>query len=149
VYRCIVYVRLPEIPVREFTGIAHLINDLDCDVTNWILKFADGTKIFGPVCNQKFQEDLNRLFSWTKDWQMSFNIDKCKVMHIGRSSKTYNYSLDGLVLKEAEIEKDWGMMISNYLKVSHQCLSAYNKANRILRIINRTIVYKTKEIMFI
>ena len=111
------------------------INDLDCDVTNWILKFADDTKIFGPVCNQndylKFQEDLNRLFSWTKDWQMSFNIDKCKVMHIGRSNKAYNYSLGGLVLKEAEIEKDLGMMISNDLKVSHQCLSAYNKANKI------------------
>jgi len=79
---------------------------------------------------------------------MSFNIDKCKVMHIiGRSNKEYNYSLDGLVLKEAEIEKDLGMMISNDLKVSHQCLSAYNKANRILGIINRTIVCKTKEIM--
>jgi len=120
------------------------INDLDCDVTNWILKFAADTKIFGPVCNQndymKFQEDLNRLFSWTKDWQMSFNIDKCKVMHIGRSNKAYNYSLDGLVLKEAEIEKDLGMMISNDLKVSHQCLSAYNKANRILGIINRNYV---------
>ena len=46
------------------------INDLDCDVTNWILKVADDTKIFGPVCNQndylKFQEDLNQLFSWTQ-----------------------------------------------------------------------------------
>ena len=32
-------------------------------ITNWVLKFADDTKIFGPVCNQsdymKFQEDLN------------------------------------------------------------------------------------------
>ena len=39
------------------------INELDYDITNWVLKFADDTKIFGPVCNQsdymKFQEDLN------------------------------------------------------------------------------------------
>jgi len=67
-------------------------------------------------------------------------------MHVGRSNKAYDYSLDGLVLKEAETEKDLGMIISNDLKVSHQCLSAYNKANRILGI-NRMIVYKTKEIM--
>ena len=38
-------------------------------------------------------------------------------------------------------------MISKDLKVSHQCLSAYSKANKILGIINRMIVYKTKEVM--
>ena len=60
------------------------INDLDCDVTNWILKFADDTKIFGPVCNQndylKFQEDLNRKskFSWTKDWQINVKYARRK-----------------------------------------------------------------------
>jgi len=56
------------------------INDLECGITNWILKFADDTKIFGPVCDYNdytaFQEDLNRLFSWTTDWQMAFNIEK-------------------------------------------------------------------------
>jgi len=62
------------------------INDLDYDITNWVLKFADDTKIFGSDCNHqsdymKFQEDLNRLFSWTKDWQMLFNVEKCKIMH--------------------------------------------------------------------
>jgi len=48
---------------------------------------------------------------------------------------------------DAETEKDLGMMTSNDLKVSHQCLSAYNKANKILGIINRTIVYKTIDVM--
>jgi len=28
------------------------INDLDYNITNWILKFADDTKIFGPVCDK-------------------------------------------------------------------------------------------------
>ena len=78
------------------------INDLDCGITNWVLKFADDTKIFEPVCNQsdymKFQEDLNRLFSWSTDWQMLFNVEKCKIMHIGRSNKVYDYSLDGSIL---------------------------------------------------
>jgi len=39
------------------------VNDLDNNITNWSLKFADDTKIFGPVCNKAdyvlFQEDLN------------------------------------------------------------------------------------------
>ena len=50
---------------------------------------------------------------------MSFNVDKCKVMHTGKSNKAYDYSLDGLFLTEAEIKKDLEMMISNDLTVSH------------------------------
>ena len=68
-------------------------------------------------------------------------------MHIGSSNKVYDYSLDGSVLKEVAVEKDLGVMISKDLKVSHQCLSAYSKANKILGIINRMIVYKTKQVM--
>jgi len=127
------------------------INDLDCDITNWILKFADDTKIFGPVCNyndyMKFQEDLQRLFTWTKDWQMAFNIDKCKVMHFGRTNKAYSYSLDGLQLAEVSEEKDLGVVITRDLKVSQQCAAAYSKANRMLGVMNRTISYKSTDIM--
>jgi len=57
-------------------------------------------------------------------------IDKCKVMQLGRSNKAYDCSVDGFVLMEAKIEKDFGIMMSNDLKVSQQCLSAYNKANK-------------------
>ena len=103
-----------------------------------------------PVCNQsdymKFQEDLNRLFSWSTDWQMLFNVEKCIIMHIRRSNKVYNYSLDGSILKEVAVEKDLGVMISKDLKVSHQCSSAYSKANKILGIINRTIVHTMSKI---
>ena len=55
------------------------INDLDCGITNWILKFADDTKIFGTSCDirqrRKLQEDLNALFHWSTEWQMLFNVD--------------------------------------------------------------------------
>jgi len=59
------------------------INDLDYEIINWILKFAEDTKIFGPLCNtddyQRFQKDLNHLLSWTKDWQMSFKLTNVKL----------------------------------------------------------------------
>ena len=94
------------------------INDLECRVTNWILKFADDTKIFGPVCNHsdylKFQDDLNQLMSWSSVWNMSFNIDKCKVMHFGRTNKAYIYCLNDLPLTEVTEEKDLGIIIHHY-----------------------------------
>jgi len=53
------------------------------------LKFADDdTKIYSSVGSttdieiEKLQFDLHKLISWSKDWQMLFNMDKCKVMHI-------------------------------------------------------------------
>ena len=43
------------------------INDLDCEIINWILKFADDTKIFGNISTSDshitLQDDLDKL--WT------------------------------------------------------------------------------------
>ena len=56
------------------------INDLDNGVQNWILKFADDTKLFGRVRNsedgRRLQQDLDKLIQWSEDWQMLFNAGK-------------------------------------------------------------------------
>ena len=83
------------------------INDLDCGIINWILKFADDTKIFGVNSIEEhagMQDDLNKLLSWSKEWQMLFNVDKCKVMHFGRRNAGYNYHLDSNSLDEVSEE---------------------------------------------
>ena len=58
------------------------INDLDCGIKNWILKFADDTKIFGRVRGHEdcleLQRDLDRLLGWAEEWQMAFNIKNVK-----------------------------------------------------------------------
>jgi len=64
------------------------INDLDCGISNWILKFADDTKIFGSITSEKdivsLQKDLDRWIQWADEWQMMFDTSKCKVMHFGK-----------------------------------------------------------------
>jgi len=42
---------------------------------------------------------------------------------------------------------DLGVVISNDLKVSQQCQQAYNRASRILGLLNRTIQYKNTGIV--
>ena len=39
----------------------------------------------------RLQADLDKLFLWAQKWQMVFNVDKCKVMHVGNweDSRTY------------------------------------------------------------
>ena len=87
---------------------------------------------------------------------MEFNIDKCKVMQIGKSTKNFKYYFKLLQLQilqlEKELEKvqeekDLGVLITNDLKASSQCVQACNKANRVLGMIHRTISYKTKDVL--
>ena len=127
------------------------INDLEDGITNWILKFADDTKMFGTVNNtqdvENMQKDLDSLLQWSVEWQMMFNVLKCKVMHLGKNRLDAQYSLNGTILETVDEEKDLGVVLKSDLKVSSQCAQAYGKANRMLGVINRTIKYKTKEVM--
>ena len=127
------------------------INDLDSGIANWILKFADDTKVFGKV-NQSvdstaMQDDLNKLYNWSQDWQMTFNVDKCKVMHLGRNNPQSKYHMNNKVLQIIHEEKDLGVLISDDLKWSNHCVQAYTKANRVLGMINRTIRSRDKRIL--
>jgi len=85
------------------------INDLDNGTRNWILKFADDTKIFSAVNNDadriRLQNDLDKLLSWAKEWQMLFNVIKCKVMHIGHRNSGFRYCMDGTELDTVDEER--------------------------------------------
>jgi len=95
---------------------------LDNDVKNWILKFADDTKLSGKIKHssdvQKFQDDIDNLLKWSEEWQMLFNTDKCKATHIGKLSFERQYFMNNQQLEVVCNEKDLGVLISNDLKVS-------------------------------
>lgn len=127
------------------------INDLDEGLFNWILKFADDTKIFAKVStaddHQHLQNDLDILMQWAMEWQMQFNVAKCKVMHIGRTNPCHQYLMNGQILESTDLERDLGVIHHLDLKASNQCKQAYGKASRMLGLIYRTIVNKTPSIM--
>ena len=61
------------------------INDLDSGIVSKVVKFADDTKI-GGVANtdaaaKVIQNDLDSIQNWADTWQMTFNREKCKVLH--------------------------------------------------------------------
>ena len=78
------------------------INDLDINIKSHILKFADDTIIFRSIRNNsdyELQEDINNLIRWSQDWQMLFNVNKCKVMYFRRSNESLSYYTNGAKLK--------------------------------------------------
>ncbi len=86
------------------------INDLDDNILSKILKFADDTKLVRGIKTfedyYELGEDLSKLYKWSEDWQMSFNLDKCKVMHIGNNNNASSYLMWGKDLQEVDEERD-------------------------------------------
>jgi len=62
------------------------------------------TQIYNKVNSVKdienLRTDLGQLISWSKEWQMLFNIDKCRVMHFGYNNPKALYHMDGIQLME-------------------------------------------------
>jgi ribonuclease P/MRP protein subunit RPP40 len=113
----------------------------DCTIgTTNIIKFADDTKCWKVVENDsdmaELQETLDRLIEWADKWGMSFNADKCKVMHIGLRNPRHPYFMNGVKLGTTEEEKDVGVYVNPTLKPSNHCKRVAEKA--------RAVLYATK-----
>ena len=63
---------------------------------------------------------------------MSYNVNKCKIMHLGYGNAKQEYNLDGTVLLETEEEKDLGVLIENDLKFSRHIRGIVARANRMI-----------------
>jgi len=127
------------------------INDTDDGVSSRVLKFADDTKLFRSVATQeevgKLQDDLRNLCEWSKEWLLLFNIDKCKVMHIGYNNRNEKYEMDGIALQKVLEERDLGVIMESDLTCARQCAKVVGTANRILGMIKRSFCYKTSEVI--
>ena len=127
------------------------VNDIDIGLVSKISKFADDIKLGSRVICEKdvasLQKDLDALPDWSDKWQMRFNLDKCKVMHIGVNNPKSPYTFFNQFLTISTCEKDLGVYICDSLKVSMQCLEAEKKALKVLGFIKRSFNYKNQEII--
>ncbi len=74
---------VPQGPVLGPVLFLIYVIDLDDGCTCKISKFADDTNIASKVITmldkELLQRDLDKLSNWARDWQMKFNVDKCRV----------------------------------------------------------------------
>ena len=125
------------------------INDIDEGLVCRLSKFADDTKIGNsaatPLQRQTIQSDLDKLFHWSQEWQMDFNVNKCKVLNIGSKNIKSSYTMNNIQLENVSNEKDLGIIITNDLKPTKQCTEAVKKANKLIGFIGRAFEYKTEK----
>ena len=125
------------------------INDMPDVVDSPIHMFADDTKIFRQMTAQSdqvtLQKDLRQLEARTRKWQLRFNEEKCKVMHLGQYNHHYDYTITSggkdTTMGETTNERDLGMQIDRDLKFDQQMEMVANKANKTLGLIRRSFTY--------
>ena len=118
------------------------INDLPEAVSCSVKLFADDAKLFSGMTTDLdavgMQADLDALMAWSNSWQMSFNQDKCKVMHIGSKNPAVSFHMAGHQLQSTQVERDLGVRIDSILKFREQAAAAVAKANQVLAVIRRS-----------
>jgi hypothetical protein len=127
------------------------VNNLDCSILNWILKFADNTKVFSQVSSLeqhlRLQTNLNTLYKWPINWQKDFNVDKYVVLLIRDKAMQYSYIMNGKTLASVNHERDLGTIVSNDLESYNQCHPAYIKASRVLGMIKQMIQSRNPKLL--
>ena len=115
----------------------------------FLSKFADDTKAARVVDTdneaEELQQNLDGFSQWARDWQMCFNVDKCKVLHVGRTNPQRDYFMDGKKLLKVEEEKDLGVLVHKSLKPSAQVAKMVKKANLVLGQLLRAFTYRDKK----
>ena len=127
------------------------INDIDYGIVSVLSKFADDTKLFRNVLKIEnaftLQDDLHKLYEWSMDWQLLFNKDKCKCLHVGHGNMDYDYFIGDERIQTTLIEKDLGVQTSKSLKPEEHIAYIVKKANNLLGCIRRTYTDKSLQNM--
>ena len=84
---------------------------------------------------------------------MSFNHDKCKVMHFGKNNMDREYKMDSgqnsppHIIEKKLVERDLGIMISSDLKWVHQIDKAVQAAKAIISQIENSFTHFDAELV--
>lgn len=133
------------------------INDLPGVVGSVCRLFADDCKLYRNIASvvdqEELQEDILSLCEWSKDWLLSFNVKKCKVVSYGNVRYSSDYKMIDSqnkvqILSTEESERDLGILFKQNLKFDEHIDSTVNKVNRIIGLIKRKFTYMDKNLFF-
>lgn len=119
------------------------INDISDNLQSSCKLYADDCVIYRVINNQSdacaLQNDLDKLCEWSNKWQLYFNTEKCKVMHVTRKRNPYiyKYYMYGKLLEVIKEEKYLGVTINDSLTWSSHINVIARDANRKLGVIYR------------
>ena len=74
------------------------INDMPNGITNSCMLFADDAKLYRPILIKEdassLQEVIDSLVRRSLNWQLPFNVEKWKIMRIGKDKNPQPYYMN-------------------------------------------------------
>ena len=96
--------------------------------------YADDLKLIGTP-GPDFQSDIDALAKWAKENIISFNNDKCALLHLGQNNPNLNYFLNGKQLTCKEFERDLGIYVDCKLNYKQHLLHVRKKCYKMINIL--------------
>ena len=94
--------------------------------------FADDFKLYSKLTTDldqaSLQSALGRLQQWCIDWQMTININKCHVLHLGKNNKEIHYCLNGNLIDTQQSVADLGVEVDCTLTFDNHINKIIGKA---------------------
>lgn len=117
------------------------INDVSdlCDDNTRLKLFADDLKLYTTFDRfsdpNHLQHTLDKLVSWSADWQLGINFSKCSSMSIQRNRSSQLqphrvYVIDGHPIPSVSSVSDLGITVEAHLNYSSHISSCISKARR-------------------
>ena len=120
------------------------INEMPGMVNSCIQMFAEDAKLYINIQDDidvtLLQSDLYQLQEWLKAWQLNFNSEKYKILHLRWMNQHASYHMsmrlrENIELQSTKLKKDLGKWVDPSLIFMSQCKTQVRKANRTLGFI--------------
>ena len=113
------------------------------DPSTAVRLFADDCVVYRSIKSRddqlQLQRDLDALHTWGRCWGMKFNTKKCNIMHMGKITHSYFYSLGGDVLSEVIEATYLGLTMSQDMSWSSHIKSLASRAHQRLGYVRRNL----------
>ena len=153
------------------------VSQISSIIKNFTSLFADDTKLFSYLLDthnyqsaenadlhttSSLQKDINIITEWSEKYQMSFNLSKCHVLHLGsknpkasytmykqhdvkQTKSGISYTLKFHSLDTVHAEVDLGVTVDDKLKFTKHIDTKISKANKLLGLIRHTFKFLTAD----
>jgi len=127
------------------------VNNITRGINNFSNMFADDMKIVGLVNSedqqQKLKNDINLIYDNIKELDLSMNVKKCKVMHLGYNNRNSCYYIEDKEILKTDSEKDLGVWINNRMNFKVHVEKIVKECNSFIGMIRRNFSNLTEDLV--
>jgi len=113
--------------------------------------FADDLKMFKTKNSLAdafhFQALLNTILDWCRIWQLTINVEKCQILHLGKLNGRYSYGLNNLEIPNPPLVNDLGLLVDESLSFSKHIANIVSKARSRCGVFLKTFISRDKTVM--